>query len=196
MKTAYRLLLALSVLFALSLGLFIPGGGSALAASLEDKPAPAVSELFWQMIDQARWGEAEAQYSVGMMYLAGQGVEKNPEEGASWIKKAADQGHAYAIFKMGELYESGIGVAKDVARSAAYYKQAAEKGIGNPDTKAYYEELRKAQMDALHTAQQQQQREQDQKYQDQVRQEQYRHDLEMQQLQFRNWPDEQWWVTR
>ena len=33
-----------------------------------------------------------AHYSLGVMYLTGQGVEKNNEKAVAWLRKAADQG--------------------------------------------------------------------------------------------------------
>ena len=152
----------------------------ALAAEEEQglwtKPAEEPSELFWVLIEEARWGEAEAQYAVGMMYLSGDGVEKDEKEAASWIGKAADQGHPYATFKMGELYDKGIGVAKDEGKAAGYYRQSAEMGIGaSADDKAYYDRLRQANIDSMKYRQQQEAAEEERRYQDQVRREQNRH---------------------
>lgn len=161
------------------------------ASGLVDKPAPPVSELFWQMLDQAKWGEAEAQYAVGMMYLAGQGVNQDQAEGAKWVEKAAAQGHPYALFKMGEIYQQGTGVPKDLGRAAEFFKQAAQKGVGSPDEKAYYRQLFEAQMDLLRWKRDQDVREQDRKYEDKVRREQNQHEIDLQREIFRSYPG--WW---
>ena len=39
---------------------------------------------------------ADAQYSLGLMFLAGKGVIQSQEEAMKWIQRAADQGHAGA----------------------------------------------------------------------------------------------------
>ena len=63
------------------------------ALALEEDP----SELFWAMIEEARWGESEAQYAVAMMYTAGQGVEMDQEEAAKWFEKAAEEYHGRTV---------------------------------------------------------------------------------------------------
>lgn len=51
-------------------------------------------------VEAAKWyfraasaGNADAQYSLGLLFMAGKGVQKNDEEAAAWMKKAAQQGH-------------------------------------------------------------------------------------------------------
>ena len=40
----------------------------------------------------ARRGDARGQLYYGECLLAGEGIEKNPGKGASWVRKAANQG--------------------------------------------------------------------------------------------------------
>ena len=54
-------------------------------------------------IEAARWyfkaasaGSADAQYSLGLMFMAGKGVEKDQNEAAHWMKLAAKNGHKEA----------------------------------------------------------------------------------------------------
>ena len=119
------------------------GLGAIDAPALERDP----SEFFWRMLDQAKWGEPEAQYAVGMMYLAGEDVERDEKEAAEWLRKASDQNHAPATLKLAELYEKGIGVPKDDAMAMALYKQAAKTDRAASDP--YYEQLREAQMQEI-----------------------------------------------
>lgn len=81
-----RILLAVSAALAL-----IVWWAALTVAQQTEEPG----ELFWDMLDKARWGEAEAQYMVGMMYAEGDGVGRNEEEAVRWFQEAADQGHAY-----------------------------------------------------------------------------------------------------
>lgn len=140
--------------------------------ALEDDP----SELFWVLIEEARWGESEAQYAVAMMYAAGEGVEMDQEEATNWFEKAAEEGHPHAMFKIAERYETGIGVARDAEVAIKWYRKAAETGFGKADDKAYYEKVRQANYDSMKERYRQEQQEEDRKYRDQVRMEQNRHE--------------------
>jgi TPR repeat protein len=141
------------------------------ALALEEDP----SELFWVLIEEARWGESEAQYAVAMMYAAGEGVEKDQKEAASWFEKAAEEGHPHAMFKIAERYETGNGISKDPEKAMKWYRKAAETGYAKGDDKAYYDQVRQAEFKGMKARYDQEQKEEDRKYQDQVRREQNRH---------------------
>ncbi len=141
------------------------------ALALEDDP----SELFWALIEEARWGESEAQYAVAMMYAAGEGVEMDQEEAAKWFEKAAEEEHPHAMYKIGERYETGNGVSRDSEKAIKWYRRAAETGYGKSDDKAYYDQVRQAEFASMKERYRQEQQDEDRKYQDQVRKEQNRH---------------------
>ena len=46
--------------------------------------------------EAARQGHAEAQYSLGILFLSGSGVVQDDAEATRWIGRAAAQGHADA----------------------------------------------------------------------------------------------------
>jgi len=46
--------------------------------------------------EAARRGHADAQYSLGILFLTGKGVVQSRDEALKWIRRAADQGHADA----------------------------------------------------------------------------------------------------
>jgi TPR repeat protein len=52
--------------------------------------------------EAARQGHAQAQYSLGILFLTGSGVTQSPSEAEKWIGLAAAQGHADA-----RTYQSG-----------------------------------------------------------------------------------------
>ncbi|KAG0260885.1 hypothetical protein DFQ27_003298, partial [Actinomortierella ambigua] len=68
-------------------------------------PSPIVEELELmvtpvdQLLDDAKHGDAEAQYKLGRKYLQALGVEPDFEEGTRLLAQAADQGHAEALFR-------------------------------------------------------------------------------------------------
>lgn len=153
--------------------------GLMISAILVPNPAMAVhvgepSDLFWSLIEEARWGESEAQFAVAMMYAAGEGVEMDQEEAAKWFEKAAHEGHPHAMFKIAERYEKGNGVAKDTETAMLWYRKAAETGYQKGEDKAYFDQVRQLQVEAMKETIKREQLEDDQKYQDQVRREQNR----------------------
>jgi TPR repeat protein len=153
--------------------------GLMISAILVPNPAMAVhveepSDLFWNLIEEARWGESEAQYTVAMMYAAGEGVEMDQVEAAKWFEKAAHEGHPHAMFKIAERYEKGNGVAKDAETAMLWYRKAAETGYKQGEDKAYFDQVRQLQVEAMKETIKQEQLEEERKYQDQVRKEQNR----------------------
>jgi len=71
---------------------------------------------------------AYAQYFVGRMYAAGQGVEKNLKTAAKWYRKASEQGVGDAQYRLGVLYENGDGVPRDLEYAYSWYAVAAHLG--------------------------------------------------------------------
>lgn len=71
---------------------------------------------------------AYAQYFVGRMFAAGQGVEKNIETAADWYRKASEHGVADAQYRLGNLYEQGEGVPQDMESAYAWYSVSAHLG--------------------------------------------------------------------
>lgn len=78
----------------------------------------------------AAQGETNAMRNLGVCYLDGKGVTKEPAEAATWFRKAADLGSQDAPEDLGDLYQDGIGVAKDEAAAAGWYRKGAERGDG------------------------------------------------------------------
>lgn len=65
----------------------------------------------------AEQGNRDAQYELGQLYLAGDGVPKDAAKGRKWIRRAADQGVAMAQFSLATRYQEGAGVPKDSVRA-------------------------------------------------------------------------------
>src|ERR1700692_2745247 len=57
-----------------------------------------------ELLPLAKLGNADAQYSLGVMYGNGQGVPRNEKEAARWYRLAAEQGDADAQFNLGYMY--------------------------------------------------------------------------------------------
>ena len=78
----------------------------------------------------AKNGTAEAQYTLGMMYRAGRGVEHDYTEARKWYTLAAEQGHTMAQFYLGWIYAGGKGVPKDLVQSHMWVDLALASATG------------------------------------------------------------------
>src|SRR6266446_5870720 len=77
------------------------------------------------------FGDAEAQYYLGRMYLSGKGGQKNAKEAARWLSLAADKGDPRAQALLGEMLFKGHEVPRQGARGL-FWLIIAKDGAG-PD---------------------------------------------------------------
>lgn len=77
---------------------------------------------------RAEEGDSVAQTQLGVEYIRGENVEKDPEMAAQWWKKAAEKGHPEALYKMGICYQFGFGVKRSRTKAKACYSLAAGQG--------------------------------------------------------------------
>jgi hypothetical protein len=105
-----------AVVLAILVGIGIPHGssaqnrpGDASPLSVEEAirksggdPSDFAETAYW-MRKAADKGSAAAQFSLGMFYEHGLGVEKDMNQALSWYRKAADQGYNDAKEKLAEL---------------------------------------------------------------------------------------------
>ena len=73
-------------------------------------------------------GHADAQYSLGAMYMQGLGVDVSPAEAARWFRLAGEQGQTEAQFTLGMMKSQGLGGPVDLAEAARWYRKAARQG--------------------------------------------------------------------
>jgi hypothetical protein len=74
-------------------------------------------------------GDAEAQFQLGHLFLAGHGTSKNPAEALRWLLRSGDQCHPGAQALLGSVFETGVGVQVDLKEAATWYQKAAEAGL-------------------------------------------------------------------
>lgn len=84
----------------------------------------AVAE--WRRLAEA--GDAEAQATLGGLYLVGTGVPLDFAQAAAWYRLAAAQGHAMAQLNLGDLYSRGLGVPRDLVEAYVWLGLAAHQG--------------------------------------------------------------------
>jgi len=76
----------------------------------------------------AELGDAGAQFKLGVMYEAGQGVKKDYTEAIKWYRRAAAQGDADAQFNLGLMYDLGRGLKRNHSEAVKLYRKAEEQG--------------------------------------------------------------------
>jgi TPR repeat protein len=71
-------------------------------------------------------GDAAAQFTLGLMYVTGHGVQQDDAAAALWFRKAAEQGLAQS--NLGVLYRDGRGVTRDFTEASMWFRKAADQG--------------------------------------------------------------------
>jgi hypothetical protein len=84
----------------------------------------------------AEQGHANAQNSLGVMYVRGRGgLPQDDKQAVEWYRKAAEQGNAYAQNNLGVMYANGRGgLPQNEELAVEWYRKAAEQG--NTDAQA------------------------------------------------------------
>lgn len=77
----------------------------------------------------AEFGDAGAQFNVGVIYLQGNGVPVDLKSAFYWVKKSAEQGYADAQYVLGSFYDLGKGTTEDQNEANKWYLAAANEGI-------------------------------------------------------------------
>ena len=99
LKTVVGLAAWLWGLFGALLILLGVAGPLESGAAAYQKGVYAAAIGYWRPL--ANEGNADAQASLGMMYLKGQGVAQDDAQAVAWLHKAADNGHAGAQNNLG-----------------------------------------------------------------------------------------------
>jgi TPR repeat protein len=63
-----------------------------------------------------------------MLFFQGLGVRPSDALAASWLRRAADQGHAEAQYQLGRQYLDGRGVPLDRKEAVVWLRKAADAG--------------------------------------------------------------------
>lgn len=106
------------------------GGETELGRQAFDIGDYQKAEALW--LPQAREGDAQAQFLLGVLYDQGAGgIARDNQLASRWFKAAAEQGHTTAQFNLGNAYKHGRGVEKDTGQAIYWWQQAADKGMPN-----------------------------------------------------------------
>ena len=80
------------------------------------------------LLPMAEEGNSFAEFTIGKMYVYGEGIPKDPKKGIFYMQRAADKGLAIAQYHLAQVYTKGLGVPKNPTTAALYYQKAAEQG--------------------------------------------------------------------
>jgi len=81
----------------------------------------------------AETGHANAQFNLAILYLTGNGVERDVARSVELHRKAADQKLPAAQHGLGVFYYQGIGVKQDYAEALKWFKRAASQGFADSE---------------------------------------------------------------
>ena len=104
------------------------GTNTTLKDAIKDHKAKDYKSAFSKFLKLAEAGDAIAQSWLGLIYIKGEGVEKDSTQAFKWWTKAAKQGDAYAQHNLGGLYLTGDGVKKDHKKGLDLITKSAKQG--------------------------------------------------------------------
>ncbi|HCO53865.1 MAG TPA: hypothetical protein DIT93_02460 [Pelagibacterium sp.] len=79
------------------------------------------------------FGDADAQFRVGMLYLSSEGFGVNPLQGARWLSLAARKGHPGAQARLGEMLVLGDGIEAQPVEGLMWLNIAYRSALGTSD---------------------------------------------------------------
>ena len=85
-------------------------------------------DLKAEILDLAQQGDAEAQFSLALMYEEGRTMPHDVQKSVYWLTKAAQQNLPVACLYLGMKFEFGNGVQQDTNVAEKLYEQAAVQG--------------------------------------------------------------------
>lgn len=102
--------------------------GNTDQGQVQRKPGSPPLTPLQRLTAAATKGDARAQQDLGLMYVQGNGVARDPKTGALWLEKSAGAGMPMAQYQLGLLYQKGLGVAPDMNTAFGWIQKAARQG--------------------------------------------------------------------
>ena len=101
--------------------------GDIYARASGDLPPNYAEAAIWYN-RAAEAGHAAAARALGLLFLTGAGVHRDPEEAGRWFRKAAEGGDRQAQADLANLLLSGAGSPEDAQRTRELFESAAGGG--------------------------------------------------------------------
>lgn len=129
----------LNAIFCLSLALFclnpMVGWSQDFQKGVNATPHADYTSKIRQLVPLAEYGNAEAQYRLGLVYAGIEAVppvwrvrHQNHKKSVKWYRLAAEQGHIQAQLNLGLMYGIGEGLVKDLVYAYMWMDIAAGSG--------------------------------------------------------------------
>jgi hypothetical protein len=93
--------------------------------ALEDSAVQPTADL--ALAARAEAGDPKAQLQLGVSFLKGDGVERDPATAIKWIRKAAEQGLVEAQYALGAMYHAGRGALQSFPLAFKWFELAAQQ---------------------------------------------------------------------
>ncbi|MBE7212213.1 MAG: sel1 repeat family protein [Gluconacetobacter diazotrophicus] len=90
----------------------------------------AFAEAARSWYEAADRGDGRAARFIGVMFDAGQGVQRDPAAAMRWYRRAAELGDAPAMLNVAVMLDAGVAGPRDPAAAAQWYRQAADQHMG------------------------------------------------------------------
>jgi TPR repeat protein len=94
---------------------------------------------------QAKYGDGDAAFLLGMAYEMGYGVPKSCAKAAEWVTMSAGEGNAAAEFNLGLRYKEGDGLPADPGKAMDWLEKAAVQNYGQSRSELSALRIREAQ---------------------------------------------------
>ena len=79
-------------------------------------------------LPSAERDDPRSQNAIGLLYLYGEGVEKNIPKAMTWLKRSSKLGYSEATFELAKIYDEGEGVPENNIEAISFYELAAKQG--------------------------------------------------------------------
>lgn len=86
------------------------------------------SEAYPILLDAAKWHYSVAEHTLGLMFINGDGVEKNYKQASYWFARAAGAEYAPALYDLGAMYKNGEGIPYNINAAKDLYEKSARLG--------------------------------------------------------------------
>ena len=79
------------------------------------------------LVEEAKFKNDQAMANLGLMYLKGEGVEKDYTKAKEFFENASSYDNDSANFNLALMYQTKIGVEEDMQKATDYYRRAVRK---------------------------------------------------------------------
>lgn len=77
--------------------------------------------------EEVKFKNDQAMANLGLMYLKGEGVEKDYQKAKEWFENASQYANDSANYNLALMYQTKIGVEEDLDKAIHYFRQAVAK---------------------------------------------------------------------